>query len=299
MRTIVIAGGTGFLGVALTDFFEKKGDKVTILTRSPKAANHQQWDAKTLGPWTDRLEGSDILINLTGKSVDCRYTDINRDTITRSRVDSTRILQQAIEGLKKPPQVWLNASSATIYMHAENTLMTESKGIVGDDFSMNVCKQWERAFFAQNLPKTRKLALRTSIVMGNDGGAFPRLKTITKLGLGGTMGRGQQQMSWIHIDDFCRAVEFVIGQNDLNGKVNVTAPNPMRNRDFMALMRKLMKAPFGMKQPKALLEIGAALIGTETELLLKSRNVYPERLLRHGFSFKYEHFEDAGKALIG
>ena len=158
---LLIAGGTGFLGQALEDYFRQKGHTVTILTRKPQRNNHTAWDAQNLGPWTEALEEADLLINLTGKSVDCRYTEINRKTILQSRIASTSILQRALEACKNPPEVWLNASSATIYVHAEAEPMTEAKGVIGDDFSMRVCTAWEACFFEKELPQTRKVALRT------------------------------------------------------------------------------------------------------------------------------------------
>lgn len=290
---IVIAGGNGFLGQSLTKFFSKKGAKVLILTRSPKAQNHIKWNSKELGDWQNSLEGSDVLINMVGKSVDCRYTEANKKEILNSRIESTQVLQKAIDNCEKPPSVWLNASSATIYDHSEFDLMTEARGIIGDDFSMKVCKAWEKEFYAGGRVKTRKVALRTSIVMGKDGGAFPKLKTVTKLGLGGKQGNGNQKVSWIHIEDFCRVVEFIIHNTALKGSINITAPNPISNAEFMRILRKAYKIPFGLPSPELILEIASFFLRTETELLLKSRNVYPEQLLQNGFQFKYENFEEA------
>jgi len=189
--------------------------------------------------------------------------------------------------------LWINASSATIYVHAETTLMTEKTGVIGDDFSMGVCKKWEAAFFEKPLASTRKVAFRTSIVLGNDGGALPKMKQIARLGLGGHQGRGNQKVSWIHLEDFCKVVDFVIENESIEGAINVTAPSPTNNKNLMQQIRKRVKMPFGLPQSRALLEIGAWLIKTETELLLKSRNVYPERLLEAGFRFNYPKIETA------
>jgi uncharacterized protein len=294
---IIIVGGTGFLGKALENHF--KNHEVWILTRNPKRSNEILWDAKTLGNWTDSLEKADVLINMTGKSVDCRYNDKNRAEILRSRIDSTNILQKAVDNCKNPPKTWLNSSSATIYVHAETQLMTEANGVIGDDFSMNICKSWEKAFFATPSPQTRKVALRTAIVLGREGEAFHKFKTITRLGLGGQQGNGRQKMSWIHGEDFCRAVEFIINDSTINGAINISAPNPIDNQSFMKILRDKLKMPFGIPSPTFLLEIGTLFLQTETELLLKSRNVYPERLLNNGFRFRFETVDEALGELVG
>lgn len=295
---IIIAAGTGFLGKNLEKHFTEKGNQVYILTRNPKRKNEIGWDAKTLGEWKNLLEASDVLINLAGKSVDCRYTDINKREIYDSRINSTKVLQQAVDNCINKPKIWLNASSATIYVHSEKHLNTEENGIIGDDFSMNICKSWEEEFFKTKNTDTRKVALRTSIVLGNNGGAFTKLKMITKLGLGGKQGRGNQNVSWIHIDDFCRAVEWISENEDISGKINVTAPNPLNNEEFMRKLRKEMKIPFGLNAAVWQLEIASVFLKTETELLLKSRNVYPEKLIINGFKFSYPDIETAFKNLV-
>lgn len=244
------------------------------------------------------LEGSDVLINLAGKSVDCRYTEKNKKEIFDSRIDNTKVLQQAIDECNNKPKVWLNASSATIYVHSETYLNTEENGIIGDDFSMNICKSWEKEFFKTKNGNVRKVALRTSIVLGNNGGAFPKLKMITKFGLGGKQGRGNQNVSWIHIDDFCRAVEFIINHENISGEINATAPNPLSNDDFMRKLRKQMKIPLGLNAPVWQLEIASIFLNTETELLLKSRNVYPEKLMKSGFEFMHSTIEEVFEDLL-
>lgn len=295
---ILIAGGSGFLGKELQNYFEARGAEVRILSRHPKAQNHYEWDAQHLGDWIQHIDWADVLINMCGKSVDCRYTAKNKELILSSRLDSTNILCQAILQAENPPKLWLNSSSATTYVHSETQQMTEDEGIIGDDFSMNVCKKWEAAFFSCQLNHTRKVALRSSIVIGNQGGAFPMLKKICKFGLGGKQGNGQQFFSWIHIHDFCRAIEHIFYHPEIVGPVNVTAPNPIRNKEVMRHLRKALKVPFGIPQSKWMLELGAKLIGTETELLLKSRNVIPERLLENGFQFEFEYAEKAFEDLI-
>jgi uncharacterized protein len=293
---IIIAGGNGFLGKSLENFF--KNDEIFILTRTPKKPNDIYWDAKTLGKWALTLNNADVLINMTGKSVDCRYNETNRQEILASRINSTKILQLAIEKCENPPKIWLNSSSATIYIHAETQLMTEAKGIIGDDFSMNICKQWEATFFEKQAKSTRKVALRTAIVLGNDGDALKKLKLITKIGLGGIQGSGRQKMSWVHISDFCKAVDFIIKNEQLFGSINVSAPNPVTNYDFMATLRAKLKMPFGLPAPVFLLEIGTLLLQTETELLLKSRNVYPGILIENGFKFEFETIDQAFTDLL-
>ncbi|MDR6919669.1 TIGR01777 family oxidoreductase [Chryseobacterium sp. 2987] len=295
---IIIAGGTGFLGENLEKYFTEKEDQVFILTRNPKRKNEIYWNASELGEWQNVLDGSDVLINLTGKSVDCRYHDKNKKEIYTSRINSTKILQDAINQCKIKPKIWLNASSATIYTHSETQLNTEKNGIIGDDFSMNICKSWEKEFFSVQNEEVRKVALRTSIVLGRNGGAFPKLRMITKLGLGGKQGRGEQKVSWIHIDDFCWAVDWIIRHEDISDVINITSPEPVSNKELMATMRKLLKVPFGLNAPVWQLEIASLFLGTETELLLKSRNVYPEKMMRSGFQFTYFNLEAALKDLF-
>lgn len=295
---IIIAAGTGFLGKNLEKYFADKGNEVYILTRNPKRKNEIHWDAKTVGEWKNLLENSDVLINLTGKSVDCRYTEKNKKEILASRINSTKVLQEAIDLCFNKPKVWLNSSSATIYTHSETHLNTEDNGIIGDDFSMNICKSWEKEFFKSKTENVRKVALRTSIVLGNNGGAFPKLKMLTKSGLGGKQGRGNQNVSWIHIDDFCKAIQHIIDNENMSGVINVTAPNPLSNEEFMMKLRKEMKVPFGLNAPVWQLEIASIFMGTETELLLKSRNVYPQKLIKSGFEFTYSNIESAFNDLV-
>lgn len=290
---IIIAAGTGFLGQNLEKYFTEKGDQVYILTRRPKRKNEIYWDAKTIGEWKNLLEQADVLINLTGKSVDCRYHEKNKTEIYESRIKSTKILQEAVHLYSIPPKIWMNASSATIYVHSEKHLNNEENGIIGDDFSMNICKSWENEFFKIQNEGIRKVALRTSIVLGNNGGAFPKLKMITKLGLGGKQGRGNQMVSWIHIDDFCRAVDWIIQNKNMEGPINITAPAPLSNEVMMKKLRQQFKAPFGLDAPVWQLEIASIFLKTETELLLKSRNVYPEKLMKSGFQFSYPTFDEA------
>ena len=297
----VIAGGSGFLGEALAAKWSARGINVTILTRGQSkrqgAISFIHWDAATQGDWTSVLEDADLLLNLVGKSVDCRYNEKNKKEIINSRMNSTHALAEAMRQVENSPRIWLNASSATIYRHAEDRSMTESNGEIGDDFSMNVVKDWEELFLNAELPNVRKASLRTSIVLGNKGGAFPKMKSMTKLGLGGRQGNGKQMVSWIHIDDFCAAIDFIIDHDSCNAEVNVTAPIPVMNREFMKTLRNNLSMPLGLPAPKLILELGAFFLQTETELLLKSRWVLPEKLVQAGFKFKYRHPEAALKEL--
>lgn len=295
---IVIAGGTGFLGESLERYFEAKKHEVFILSRNPKRENEIYWDAKTLGDWSKGLENADVLINLVGKSVDCRYTEKNKAEIYSSRICSTQILQKAVDQTENKPKLWINASSATVYIHSETQQNTEASGTIGDDFSMNICKSWEAEFFKQKDNLTRKVALRTSIVLGNEGGAFPKLKTVTKWGLGGKQGRGNQMVSWIHIEDFCRAISFVVTEKTISGAINITAPNPIPNHFLMEELRGKMGKSFGLDASVWQLEIASLFLNTETELLLKSRNVIPEILQKKGFRFLYPTLSLALSSLL-
>ncbi|SFZ89303.1 hypothetical protein SAMN05428642_101137 [Flaviramulus basaltis] len=293
MKIIVIAGGSGFLGQVLKAYFRKKGYIVKILTRNPKKENDVYWNAKDLEKWTEELENIEALINLTGKSVDCRYTIKNKRLIYDSRIDSTNILGLAINLCQNPPKVWINMSTATIYKHSLEKEMTEENGETGNDFSMNIAKSWEKVFNSINNIKTRKIIIRTSIVLGKHGGAIIPLTKLTNLGLGGKQGFGNQKLSWIHEEDFSRAIEFLITNKNLNGVFNLSVPKPTDNSTLMKSLRNILKIPFGISHPKLLLELGAKIIGTETELVLKSRNVIPKRLLDNGFSFKFKNIKAA------
>lgn len=298
---LIIAGGSGFLGQVLIDYFKPIFQTIVVLTRSSNRIRDNvhfvQWDAENLGMWQVELEQADVLINLTGKSVDCRYTANNKAAILASRVNSTRALNQAVLECKHPPQHFINSSTATIYRDAYDRQMDEITGEIGHDFSMDVAKRWEAAFFETETPRTRKTAIRTSIVLGKNGGAFVPLKRIAAMGLGGKQGSGKQYVSWIHSFDFARAVHFILDKQ-LEGVVNVTAPNTVCNANFMAAIRRAVNAPFGLNAPTFLLEIGTFFLRTETELVLKSRNVVPKRLLDEGFRFRFEEVDEAVGELL-
>ncbi|SOD93253.1 TIGR01777 family oxidoreductase [Spirosoma fluviale] len=304
---VILAGGSGFVGQLLIDHWQHAAVDIVVLTRKPYADHDQVryvvWDGETLGAWVQELNNADVLINLAGKSVDCRYTASNKALILRSRISPTTILGTAIRQLPKPPRLWINAASATIYRHAPDRPMDELTGDIDNglpehEFSVQVCKRWEEAFWTAETPETvRKVALRMAIVLGQKGGAFPLLKRLTRFGLGGKMGDGNQFISWLHERDLGRIFDFIITNNSVSGTLNASAPNPVRNHQFMALLRQSLAIPFGLPANEWMLEVGAVLLGTETELLLKSRNVVPKRLLDAGFMFDYTNAENAIDAL--
>lgn len=297
MKKLIIAGGSGFLGNAIVDHFKNKFEDIVILTRNTientDTVRYVLWDAKTLGDWQQELDGCEVLINMAGRSVDCRYTEKNKQIIMDSRVDSTHILNEAVANATNPPKIWLNSSTATIYRHAVDKEMGEENGEIGTGFSVSVARAWEKAFFKGDTPNTRKVALRTSIVLGKNGGALTPIKTLAKLGMGGKQGDGKQKFSWIHVDDFVRSIEYIISNTDLHGPINIVAPKPTNNTKLMQEVRKAVGIGFGLPSPKWLLEIGAVLIRTETELIIKSRNVIPTKLLNAGFTFQYPTLKSA------
>lgn len=297
---LIIAAGTGFLGQVLTNHFRDKFEEIIILTRGESkikdTIKYVNWDAKTFSGWEKELENATVLINLTGKSVDCRYTKKNKKEILLSRIESTKILNKAVTRCANPPKHWLNSSTATIYRFSLDKEMDEINGEIGNDFSMNVAQSWEKAFFKTETPNTLKTALRTSIVLGKNGGAFVPLKTLAKFGFGGKQGKGNQFISWIHEDDFARAINFII-EKEIIGVVNIVSPKPITNRNFMALLSKSVGVPFGVPISELLLKLGSIIIKTESELVLKSRNVLPKRLLENGFQFKFDTLEKALKNL--
>jgi uncharacterized protein (TIGR01777 family) len=292
-KKIVIAGGTGLVGGFLNKKFTEAGYEVIIISRSK---DHINWDNHQL--INAALENAGMLINLAGKSVDCRYNEKNKKEIFESRIGTTKILGEAILNCKNPPPLWINSSTATIYRHAEDRAMTESTGEIGTGFSVNVATNWEKTFFSYNLPQTRQVALRMTIVLGNNGGVIKPLKKLVRFGLGGKQGSGKQMFSWIHIEDLFRIIIFVQQHNEISGVLNTAAPTPLSNKILMQQLRKSMRALFGLPAPAWLLKIGAVLIKTETELILKSRWVIPERLSVAGFRFQYPDIDTALKQIM-
>ncbi|SEA17221.1 hypothetical protein SAMN05192529_109165 [Arachidicoccus rhizosphaerae] len=312
VKKIVLAGGKGFIGSYLRIFYEKMGYQVIMLTRHP---DPQQVAEAGSGykeiAWSDEkgrlsaLDGADLVVNLAGKSVNCRYTQKNKAEIFRSRLESTRLLGETILACQRPPAVWVNSSTATIYRHAEDSKMTEADGQTGMGFSVEVAKAWEQAFFSFQLPATRQAALRISIVLGPGGGALPPYINLVRYGAGGRQGSGRQRFSWIHIEDLARAVHF-IEKEGLTGVFNLASPHAVVNKDFMGQLRAAVNQMEGfslgrimaLPTPTPLLKLGAGLIGTSSELLLKSRWVFPENLLKSGFVFHYPELKGALQQIL-
>lgn len=309
INRIVIAGGSGFLGQVLAHYFLSAGGDVVILTRSPGQSGllgrQVGWDGRTVGDWARELEGAAAIINLTGKSVNCRYHARNREEILGSRVNSTRVLGEATSRCARPRQVWLNASTATIYKHTFGAPWDEAGQIEAtpeakDRFSVEVARAWERALDEAPAAHTRKVAMRMAMVLGpGKNSVFPMLRRLTKFGLGGRMGGGRQFVSWIHEGDFCRAVEWLISHGNFEGPVNLAAPNPVPNAEMMRTLRQVSGARWGLPADNWMLEIGAVVLRTETELLIKSRRVIPGRLLKSGFEFQFRTIREAFENLAG
>ena len=303
MRKILIAGGSGFLGQVLIRHFTELKDEVFILTRGQggerNGVKYLHWDGKTVDSWAEALEGADVLINLSGRTVNCRYNRKNKEEILNSRILSTRVLGEAVKACKEPVKVWLNASSATIYEESFHQANDEASGKIGKGFSVNICQKWEDEFNKANVPGVRKVCLRTSMVIGR-GGPFLELMTkIVKFRLGGRQGSGEQFVSWLHEKDFTDIVEFLIQKSDAEGEYNLAAPEPLRNKNMMQLLREACGVKIGLPALTPMVHLGAFLMRTEAELPLKSRNVIPGRLLEAGYKFSFSNMEDALKDLIG
>jgi uncharacterized protein (TIGR01777 family) len=294
MKKIILFAANGFIGESIIEFTKvhQKDFQIVAVSRKPmmqlpEGYKHVYWDGKTIGRWTKELEGADLVINLAGKSVNCRYTQKNKAAIFASRLDSTRIIGEAIQDCIEKPTCWINVASATIYEHALEYPNTEENGIIGKGFSVNVCKAWEKEFFAfKDLP-TKQILLRSTIVLGKSGGVYPVLKKLARLGLGGKMGPGNQLISWIHIHDFCRALFFVAEKGQTGSIYNFGSPNPVRNTIFQKELRDSLGISYFINQPVWMLKLGAMLIGTETELILKSRHVLPKKLIHNDFQFEF------------
>ncbi|WP_340372769.1 TIGR01777 family oxidoreductase [Peribacillus sp. FSL E2-0218] len=292
LKKVVLAGGTGFVGQYFEQHFRNLGYEVVIISRQTP---HIGWDDRK--GIREAIDNSEMLINLAGKTVNCRYNEKNRKEILESRTDTTEVLGLAVEQCGNPPSLWINSSTATIYRHAEDKPMTEGNGEIGSGFSVDVAKAWERSFFRFQLPETRQIALRIAIVLGN-GGVMTPYRNLVKFGLGGRQGSGNQKFSWIHIEDLFNIVLFLKQNEGLEGVFNCSAPNPVTNRELMAQLRQAMNKKMGMPCPEPLLTMGAFFMGTETELILKSRWVKPERLIKEGYAFTFNHLDEALEQIL-
>ncbi|MGH9606649.1 MAG: TIGR01777 family oxidoreductase [Terracidiphilus sp.] len=313
---IVLPGGSGQVGQLLARYFQERGHQVIVLTRGPYTAPWQtvHWDGAHPGPWVEALEGADVCIHLSGRSVNCRSTPANRRELYDSRIGPTRLLNHVIATLDNPPRVWLNASTATIYRHALDRDMDETAGEIGGgeligkrrrapkkwNWTIELVKAWEAAFFETETPRTRKIAMRTSLVFSpTHGNVFEVLSNLVRFGFGGTQGNGRQYVSWMHESDFARAVEFLIDRDEIAGPVNLAAPNPLPNREFMQALRDAWDMPNGLPAPAPLIAIGTFFLRSEPELVLKSRRAVPGRLLGAGFKFEFPTWRQAAADLVG
>ena len=306
---IVIPGGSGQIGTMLSRAFAANGHEVVIFSRKSQrlALKTVEWDARTLGPWTAELDGADVVINLAGRSVNCRYNAANRREMLTSRVDSTLAIGKAIANAARPPKVWLQASTATIYAHRYDAANDEATGILGGDepnapytwrFSIDVAKAWEQAAMEANVPGTRCVLMRAAMTMSPDrGGVFDVLLSLVRRRLGGRNGDGKQYVSWIHERDFINAVNWLIA-NDLAGPVNIASPNPLPNAEFMAALRAAAGIKVGLPAKRWMLELCAVFLQTETELILKSRRVVPGKLLASGFAYQFPDWPAAAADLF-
>lgn len=307
---IVIPGGSGQVGTVLSRHFHAQGHKVVVLARRAVPAPWRvvNWDGENPGQWTSELENSDVVINLAGRSVNCRYTAANKKAIMDSRTAPTRLLGRVINQLAHPPRIWMNASTATIYRHIYDRPMDELTGEIGGNeldapakwsFSIDVATNWEAAFFEAQTPNTRKVALRSAMIMSPDrGGIFDMLVRLVRFGVGGTAGNGQQFISWIHDADFASALEFLFAHEEFEGSLNISSPNPLPNRDFMKVLRQAWGTSIGLPAPNWMLELGSVFLRTETELVLKSRRVIPGRLVKAGFRFQFPDWPAAAQNLV-
>ena len=313
-KKIIIPGGSGFIGQEIAKYFVKENE-IVILTREIRNEKNNRnyystltqndlsrirfvkWDGRTPGEWTKELNNADIVINLAGKTVNCKYNSKNKKEIIDSRINATKVIGQTIQNCSNPPTLWINASSATIYRHAEDRPQDEYTGELHDDFSVRVCKIWEKTFYEQVIPRTRKIALRMAITFGPGGILIPYFNLL-KFGLGGQQGNGRQMFSWIHIEDTCRIIEWLFDHTEMNGTYNCAAPNPVPNKKFIKALRTATGCNIGLPAFTWMLKAGAVLIGTETELILKSRWVTPTKILESGFQFKFPEINEALEDII-
>jgi hypothetical protein len=293
---IVLAGGSGFIGQSLSPFLVSKNYEVIVLTRTKSdhygAVRHAHWDGKTLGDWIEFVNGALAVVNLTGRSIKCRQTPENRREIVESRIDSVRVLGQAIGQSAQPPKVFVQLAGVGIYGDKGGRICDESTA-PGDDFVAEVCEKWEAAFDSVESPKTRKVLLRLGVVLGSNGGFLELLGKLTRWFLGGQVGNGRQYISWIHISDLSRLVLASIEREEVGGVFNATSPNPVTNAELMRELRRALHRPWSPPVPEFGARIGAWLMGTEASLALVSQRCVPKRFLENGFTFEFPTLRQA------
>lgn len=292
MKKVVIAGGTGFIGSYISTRFKEIGYQVLIVSREPE---HISWKPINL---TEAFEGAEIVINLAGKSINCRHTEENKAAILESRINTTLWIGNAILACVNPPKLWINASAAGIYKPSLDHAMTEEEAVLGNDFLADVVSKWEKSFFGFQLTGTRKVALRTVVVLGKDRSALQPLVLLSRFGLGGKQAEGNQIFSWIHIEDYFQIILFLMETKSISGIVNCASPNPLDNNDFMNHIRNVLHIPVGIPTPVFAINLGARVMGTEPDLILKSSFVIPKRLLGLGFKFKFPKVDKALEDLL-
>jgi len=292
-KKVVIAGGTGFVGSFLLDKFKKDGYEVVLISRQK---GHVNWNQPQ--QILAALEDAELLINLAGKSINCRFTPANKEGILSSRIETTQLLGETILKCQTPPELWINASAIGLYRHSTDKAMSEAEYQTDNSFISEVVQKWENAFFSVKPSKTRQVALRISVVLGKNGGAFSTLSSLVRFGLGGKQASGKQMFSWIHIHDFYRIIEHLQTNRNLDGVFNCATANPVTNSQLMKAFRKTMQMPLGLPAPEFGIKLGAFFIGTEPELILKSQWVMPQRLIESGFNFDFPQIETALSNLL-
>lgn len=301
-KRIVLAGGSGFIGGALTAKFLSQKYEVIILTRAPKprgdGAREAAWDGKNPGEWTGFLEGAEAVVNLTGKNINCPHTPENVRELTASRVDSVRAIGAALERVNRPPRAWAQASAIGFYGDAGEMICDENSP-PGNDALAEICQKWEDAFHSTKTPNTRKVLLRIGFVLGRDGGALPVLEKLTRWFLGGRAGSGRQFISWIHFPDLAQIFRGAIENGDWSGTFNAVAPKPVTNDEFMGELRCALHRPWSPPAPEFAVKLGARLMNSEASLALAGCRAEPKRLLDGGFQFQFSGLGDALANLYG
>lgn len=307
MKDVLIFGGSGHIGAAMRRHLDPERYRIKNITRRPRTPEDVAWDGKTKGEWTKLLETSDVVVNLAGRRVHCRYNAENLQEMMDSRIDSTRVLGEAIAECQNPPAVWLQSSTATLYAHTFGPPNDDVSGVIGGNepglpdvwrYSLKIARNWEEELDRASTPHTRKVAMRMAVMMGTDrDSAFDIFSRLTRVGLGGQLSSGRQFVSWIHERDLVRGMQFLI-ESDLAGPVNLAAPNPLAQVDFARELRKAWSVPFGLPAAAWMVNLGAYLLDGDAEIVMKSRRVVPKRLTDAGFCFEYPTWPEAARDLV-